>query len=451
MIQMHEAFQQFIFEKQLLAPGEKTLVAASAGVDSTVLCHLFRQAGFLFEIAHCNFQLRGEASGGDELFVKKLAVQLGVAFHSARFGTTEFAEQHKISIQVAARTLRYDWLEEVRQTAACQHIATAHHLGDSIETVLFNFTKGCGIRGLHGILPKNGRIIRPLLFATKEQILGFAQQEKIDFREDASNLTVKYTRNKIRHEVVPVLEEVNPSFQKSAGETIERLREAEALYDFSLQKIRENVLEETGEGWQISIEKLRSSPAPSTVLYELLLPFGFNNDQVKQILQNTEHQPGKMFYSPTHRLLVDRLFLILSKEENVGKVIEVAAISSSPVRLPEGRLTLKLVEEPPAVFEKTDNTAWLDYDRLTFPLKLRRWQPGDVFQPLGMGGRHRKLQDFFSDLKLSRFEKEKIWLLESGGEIAWVTGMRLDERFKVSAMTKRCLVVTYESDSFADE
>ena len=448
---MVEVFQRFIFEKKLLAPGEKTLIAASGGVDSTVLCHLFHRAGFPFEMAHCNFQLRAEASDEDEIFVKTLALHLGVKFHTTRFSTADFAKKNNLSIQVAARILRYDWLEKTRHATDSQHIATAHHLDDSIETVIFNFTKGCGIRGLHGILPKQGHLIRPILFATKQQVLEFAKQEKIAFREDASNLTVKYTRNKIRHEVVPVLQEINPAFQKSAGETIERLQEAEALYDFALQKIREEVMEETSGGWQISIEKLRSSPAPSTVLYELLSPFGFNNDQVAQILQSTENQPGKMFYSPTHRLLADRFLLILSLEENIGKVIEIAGISDSPVLLPEGRLVLKLVEQRPLVFEKNKNVAWLDFDKLTFPLKLRHWQPGDVFQPLGMGGRHQKLQDFFSNRKLTRFEKEKVWLLESGGEIAWVPGMRLDERFKVSELTKRCLVAAFQSGTFAAE
>jgi len=448
-IPMLEAFQQFIFEKKLVTAGEKVLVAASAGVDSTVLCYLFWQAGLPFEISHCNFQLRGGASDEDEMFLKNLAGQFGVPFHSVRFDTLDFAEKNKISVQMAARQLRYEWLEKMRQLTDCQYIATAHHLDDSIETVLFNFTKGCGIRGLHGILPKQGHLVRPLLFVTKQQVLDFAEQEKIKFREDASNLTLKYDRNKIRHEVVPVLQQINPAFQKSAGETIERLREVEALYDFAIQKIREDAMEKVGENWHVHLSKLRSYPTPSTVLFELLSPFGFNNHQVAKILQSIENQPGKMFHSPSYRLLVDRFLLILSREEKVGGGEIIHSISSSPLQLPGGRFFLKEAGGPPTVFEKNNHIAWLDLDRLSFPLTLRHWQPGDAFQPLGMGGRHQKLQDFFSDRKLSRFEKEAVWLLESGGEIVWVVGMRLDERFKVSPRTKRCLVATYEPDIFA--
>ncbi len=447
---MLAAFQEFIQAKKLIAAGEKTLIAASAGVDSTVLCHLFRQAGLAFEIAHCNFQLRSEASGEDEVFVKNLARAWQVPFHSTRFDTVDFAEKNKFSIQMAARQLRYDWLESVRQSSGCQHIATAHHLDDSVETVLFNFTKGCGIRGLHGILPRQGNVIRPLLFATKEQILAFAKHP-IEYREDASNESVKYTRNKIRHEVIPVLENINPAFRQTAGKTIERLREVEALYDFALQTIKAELMTQSGEEWRIDIEKLRSSPAPSTVLYELLLPFGFNNDQTAQILQSLDHQPGKMFYSPSHRLLADRFFLFISEEENAGGVVSIPGNFPAEIRLPDGTLRLRAENQPPASFVYNPNEAWLDFEKLDFPLRLRHWQSGDFFQPLGMEGKHQKLQDFFSDRKLSRFDKEKVWILESGGKIAWVVGMRLDERFKVSGQTKRCLAASFEPDNFDNQ
>lgn len=438
---MVKAFLQFIASQKLLSTGTKTLVATSGGVDSVVLCHLFQAAELPFAIAHCNFQLRDKASYLDEFFVKKLAEDLEVPFYSTRFDTQSFAEQNKLSIQVAARKLRYDWLEEIRQIADCQQIATAHHLGDSVETLLYNFAKGCGLRGLHGIPPRNGNIVRPMLFATKKQVLDFAQAENIEYREDASNLTDKYSRNQIRHHVVPVLENINPQFQHTAGENIKRLQEAEQLMDFALSKIQEDVLEKHPTEWRIDIKKLRSYPAPSTVLFELLKPHGYNATQVSDILQSIDHQVGSIFYAPPTQLLVDRFYLILALGGNVGGVLTLEAMPTNPVTLPDGsRLALSLPAEPPINLATGSKATWLDADKLQFPLTLRHWQPGDWFCPLGMGGKRQKLQDFFSNQKLARFEKEQIWLLESGGEIAWVVGMRLDERFKVSNTTINCVL-----------
>lgn len=443
---MLPSFLKYIASQKLVAIGEKTLVATSGGVDSVVLCHLMQQAGLSFAIAHCNFQLRGEDANADEVFVKNLAENLQVPFFSIRFDTQVFAEQNKLSIQQAARELRYAWLEETRQLTDCQHVATAHHLDDSIETLLYNFTKGCGLRGLHGILPKHGHIIRPMLFATKKQVLDFAQAENLDYREDASNLTDKYSRNLLRHHAVPVFEKINPNFQHTAGENIERLREAEQLYDFALQHIMDEVLEKRSNEWRIDLQKLHSYPSPATVLYEILKPHGFNNDQVADILQSAENQSGSWFHSPTRRLLLDRFFLILSLEENIGGVQEIASIDTSFVELPDGAsLALERHTAPPPTLVGSASTAWMDADQLQLPLRLRHWQPGDSFCPLGLDGKHQKLQDFFSNNKLSRLEKERVWLLESGGKIAWVVGIRLDERFKVTAATKSFLRLDFQA------
>lgn len=448
---MLERFIQFISQEKLIVPGEQTLLAASAGVDSSVLCDLFLKAGWPFVLAHCNFQLRGTDSEEDEFFVRKMAEQAGAPFVSTRFDTLDFAKKNRLSIQEAARHLRYEWLEQMRQQTDCQHIATAHHLDDSIETVLVNFARGCGIRGFHGILPRNGRLIRPLLFAYKKEIQEFASVEGIPFREDLSNQEDKYTRNKIRLQTVPVFEKINPSFQKSAATTIGLLREAEQLFDFAIQTIREKVMQQEGSQWKIDAAQLLSYPAPSTVLYELLRPFGFDGEQVVQILQSIENQPGKLFQSDGWHLLSDRFFLILKRQENVGGGQIISAIPIFPMLLSDGsRLNFRLENGPPATFPQDPNTAWLDFDQLTFPLTLRHWQHGDVFQPIGLGGHRQKLQDFFSDRKLSRFEKEKVWLLESNGAIAWVVGMRLDERFKVSTRTKRCLVVHFQNNTFVN-
>lgn len=428
-------FLQFIASQNLLPSGTKTLIATSGGVDSTVLCHLFREAGLSFAIGHCNFQLRSDASDLDEVFVKKLAEDLEVPFHSTRFDTQKFAEQNKLSTQEAARKLRYDWLEEIRQFHDYQQIATAHHLDDSVETLIYNFTKGCGLRGLHGILPRNGHVVRPMLFASKKQVLDFAQAEKIAYHEDASNLTDKYSRNKIRHHVVPMLEHINPKFQHTAGENIKRLQEAEQLLDFALAKIQEDVLIKVPNEWRISIGKLRSYPAPATVLYEILKPHGYNATQVSDILKSVENQPGSIFYAHPTQLLVDRSFLILALKLNSNGKIFLEKTSTAPLALPDGS-RFSLSAGTPTSLATGPDRAWLNADKLQFPLVLRHWQEGDWFCPLGMVGKKQKLQDFFSNRKLSRFEKERVWLLESGGEIAWVVGMRLDERFKVSDTTR---------------
>ncbi len=441
---MVKPFLHYLASQSLLAAGAKTLVATSGGVDSTVLCHLMGRAGLPFAMAHCNFQLRGAEADKDEAFVKKLAKALRVECFTTRFDTQVFAEQNKMSIQQAARELRYDWLEEIRQQAGCQQIATAHHLDDSIETLLYNFAKGCGLRGLHGILPKHGLVIRPLLFATKKGILDFAAAEEIEYREDASNLTDKYNRNLLRHHVVPVFEKINPAFQHTAGENIERLLEAEQLYDFALQKIMADVVEKRPDEWRIDLQKLRSYPAPATVLYEVLKPCGFNNDQVKNILQSADNQPGSIFSTPPARLLVDRFLLILTWGGGEGGAIEINGISDHSIQLGDGSTLGLTIGPPPTDFPPGDaNTAWLDADLVSFPLTLRHWQPGDWFCPLGMGGKRQKLQDFFSNNKVSRFEKEKTWLLECRGDIAWVVGRRVDERYKVTAQTKTYLRIDF--------
>ncbi len=491
-----EKFAAGLRSGKLWTPGERWLVTSSGGVDSTALCHLLAATEIPFSVAHCNFQLRGEASDGDELFVKILAEQLGVPFFSKRFDTKKFASEQRLGIQEAARKLRYDWFHEILQVADCQRIATAHHLDDSIETVLFNFGRGCGIRGLHGILPKTGQLVRPLLFATKNDIREWAEQRQIEFREDASNDSDKYARNLIRHHAVPAFEKINPAFQKSAGETIARIREAEALFEFAVTQIHQKIVETTPDGWRLDTRKLLSYPTPSTVLFEWLHPLGFDEEQVRQILQSIENQPGKVFTVSSGRLLVDRFFIFFSLAENVGGGLNIDAIharqSGTPtfrseypdlkVGVPEaaaenvgGGLNIDAIPTEPLALPgggslhfrqsgtptfgsgRSDlkvgvpEVAYLDADRLEFPLILRHWQPGDVFQPIGMGGKRQKLQDYFSNRKLSVFEKEKAWLLESRGQICWVVGMRLDERFKVVENTKSCLEVAFRIGTFADD
>ncbi len=305
--------QQYILDNQLFNKDEKLLLAVSGGVDSMVLCRLFANAKIDFGIAHCNFQLRETASDEDELLVRMTAQNLGIPYHVTSFDTKTYASTNKLSIQVAARELRYEWLEKIRIKNDYQYIATAHHLNDSIETVLYNFAKGTGIRGMHGILPKNRHIIRPLLFATKEEILAYAKMNQVNFREDESNHSDKYQRNFIRHHLVPIFKKINPNFEHNAAESIQHLRDTELIFNFAITNIKDSLVLQQGDQKSIAITQLQSYPAPATLLYEILKEYGFHSDQVKQLIKALDGQSGKQFFSPTHQVLIDRGHILIKK------------------------------------------------------------------------------------------------------------------------------------------
>lgn len=442
---------KFLEENELLTPGSKTLIAASAGLDSSVLCHLFEKAGLGFGIAHCNFLLRGEESNEDEVFARNMANEMGVPIYVKRFHTSLYANRNKLSIQEAARDLRYEWFSQVSAEHGYRRIATAHHLDDSVETMLFNLTKGCGIRGLHGILPAHGPLIRPLLFATRRELEKYAWENNVHYREDSSNMTEKYSRNIIRKKVIPVLEQINPAFHESAAATIGRLREVEHVYHLFFKNLKEVVMRQRGDKIFINKGKLDAAGLNGTILYELLRPFEFNKDQVPQIMQSLGNAPGTMFFSPTHRLLIDRENLIIKSSKEETNPVFYVSNTTTKVDLGDGKITFQLKNEPPDSFPNNENKAYLDYFKLQFPLVLRHWKDGDSFQPLGMDGHHQKLQDFFSTHKISRFDKDKVWILESAGQICWVAGMRPDERFKVTPMTRLCLEATFFPATFTDD
>ncbi len=434
--------------KQFKSFSEKdsTLLAISGGIDSVVMCYIFAQAKLSFGIAHCNFKLRGSDSDADEQFVIALASSLKVPFFITSFDTKAIVEKEKKSIQVAARDLRYQWLETIRKDKGYKWIATAHHLNDSIETFIYNFTKGCGLRGLHGIPSQNGAIIRPMLFATRQDIEDFAQENNIRFREDQSNFSDKYARNKIRHQVVPTLKNINPQFEHSAGDSMQRVQEAEQLLEYTLNQIRNAVLTEKGAYFQLDWEKLNTYPAIPTVLFELLRPYGTNNTQIRDIIQAMNRQAGKMFYTNEFEILCERKKLIIrSKKENTQPSKYLMNLKDKIISLPEGRFHIEEISAP-SVFSNNPMVTVFDKKALHFPLILRRWKAGDVFSPLGMQGKRQKVQDFLSNLKLSRFEKEKVWILESEEQICWIVGLRIDERFKVLDNTKECLKITFEKN-----
>lgn len=431
----------------LARAGDQFLLAVSGGIDSMVMCDFFLKTNRKFAIAHCNFSLRGEESDGDEKLVAAFAQKHQIPFFGKRFETEKYAEENKIGIQEAARNLRYEWFEKLTQTTDYQLIVTAHHLNDSAETVLLNLTKGTGLSGLHGIPARRENIIRPLLNFSKEELKNYAKKYEIEYREDSSNASVKYQRNLIRNSVIPLLKKVNPSFEKTMEGNIERLSATEEIFSFFIEKIKLEILKKKGDLWKISKLKLQHLPHPETILFEILKPLNFNFKQIKNVFEILEAEPGKVFNSPTHQLLIDRDAIFVkpfSEKEPVHVFLnqnETKQISNSIIEI-----SCEILENKPAEFTKSNNTALLDFSKLTFPLTIENWKPGDKFQPLGMKGKHQKLQDFFSNQKLNRFEKEEILVVKSAGRICWIADFRLSENFKLTETTsKTCILKIYNS------
>lgn len=441
---MLRKLHQFIEQKHLFEKGDKILLAVSGGIDSMVMLDLFIRSKLNIGVAHCNFQLRGEDSLQDEQFVKNRAAQYGIDLYTNRFSTMEYANLHKISTQMAARELRYAWFEEVREQNGFAFIATAHHLDDQVETFFINLLRGTGIAGLHGILPKQEKIIRPLLFATRHEIATYAAQNDIPFREDASNSEDYYLRNKIRHHILPQFHELNPGFNTSLNGTIERLRASEMVFRTAIEQTSRELIDQHDGRNTISIHKLHQLTPLELYLYELLSPFGFNESNIKSIHSALHGEPGKQFFSSTHRLIKDRDVLIIlpietSKGFNAPPEVYIET-SDQEITNP---LSLKLECLPRREIVQIDPSptiATLDASKLIFPLLLRKWQKGDFFYPYGKMGK-KKLSDFFIDEKLTLEEKERCWLLVSDDAIAWVVGYRIDHRFRVTKSTKEVIQI----------
>jgi tRNA(Ile)-lysidine synthase len=450
---MKTQIQSFINEKSLFTIDDKLLVAVSGGVDSVVLSYLLNSCGYKIVIAHCNFQLRGEASDGDQIFVETLSKDLGVVCHSKRFDTEGYVLEKKLNTQLAARELRYQWFEELRHEFGYKYIVTAHHASDNIETVLYNFTKGTGLRGLTGMKPKNNAIVRPLLWAKKEEIQTFAEVQNYAFREDASNESDKYTRNYIRHHIVPALQHINPSFETTAIDNLKHLAETQILFDFFIKKIKMDAIEWEYKQFFIDKNEIKAYPSVATILFEILKDYGFNATQVAQILQDDEHRTGSLFYSQTYKLLIDRHHYIVAPihEQTIGKEYFTILKEDTLLGNNHTELSFHYSDTISPIFPHDPHIACLDAEKLTFPLVLRKWIEGDRFQPLGMAGKNQLLSDFFRLKKLSQFEKEEVWVLETAeNEICWVVGYRIDERFKITDDVKTCVTITASQNMFLD-
>ena len=434
--------KSFIRENILPEPGLPVLLAISGGVDSIVMADLFHKAGIPFALAHANFQLRGGESERDEQFVLKLAEKYRVEIFVKRFDTARYARSKKISIQVAARELRYRWFDELLDMYGFEYVATAHHLDDQVETFLINLARGTGIAGLHGIPVKQGRIIRPMMFAGRAEIQTYAAENHLEFVDDSSNQSMKYTRNRIRHKIIPQLEKLNPSFRNTLSETIGKIRVSEAIYQNAVEEKRKAIVEINGDTASIRVSEFFNLDPLQAYAYELLAPYGFNQANINDIISLKDSIPGKEVRSTTHRLVRDRdILFIVPKYDQLQK--QEYEINWSDLR--EGiftpvQLSFEILEKIPVNLKSPGNTALFDLEKLSFPLHLRKWRRGDYFVPFGMAN-PKKLSDFFIDLKFSKLDKENQWLLCSGNDIAWIIGKRIDDRFKVIDQTSRILKI----------
>ncbi len=424
--------KDFVGQHRLFRSSDKLLLAVSGGVDSMVLVHLLSSLGHTFGIAHCNFQLRGEESENDAAFVAQLAQRLNVPFFSKRFDVLDTAEEEGASIQMAARSLRYAWFEEVCDQHHFTCIVTAHHQNDVVETVLFNLAKGTGLSGLHGILPKRGRIVRPLLFLTKEDILQYAEQENLEWREDSSNGSDKYARNLIRRQVIPLLRQLNPNLEESVFHMTQHLQTVEKALLHQWEEKKQAFVSQKGGYIRIDSAQVMEEETPSLLLFYILSEYTFSHSVVDAILQSTT--TGAVFYSPTHRVVKDRKYWIVDTVEK--KHLDPVFLEglNQEKRLPDGRVLKTTIREKED-FLVSASTLSLDFDKLHFPLVVRPWELGDKFVPYGMKG-NKKVSDFLIDQKLHLFEKEKVLVLCSGGEIAGLLGYRPSQDFCVGEETR---------------
>lgn len=407
-----------------------------------VLCHLCHRAKLNFSIAHCNFQLRAEDSIQDALFVEAAAKSYGVPYYVRQFDTKTLAKNRKISIQMAARILRYDFFQELRANYNLSHLATAHHWDDAVETILLNFIKGTGIRGFQGIQPIQNHIIRPLLFARKEDILRYAQEEKINWREDLSNKTIHYHRNFIRHEIIPRLHHINPNFEKTTQQTCKHLADTHAIYKHALQDIKTKYVLQHYDTIIISMEDIVHLPAPRTILYEILHPYGFHADQIAKLL-NRYPCSGQVLHAKRHSLWTDRTRWIISPRTTHQRPLSSQLSYSDPHHITNNPSFVTNIYHKKEYAIKPDPwVAALDYDLLKAPLMVRPWEKGDRFYPLGMQQR-KKLSDFFIDMKVDRPTKSQTLVVTSQGEIIWIVGYRIDNRFRITNNTQKVYEITF--------
>jgi len=440
-------FKEFVEKELQLTISDRILLTVSGGADSVLMLYLFSKAGYDCGIAHCNFHLRDKESDSDEELVSKLAQKYNFPFYKSDFNTIAYANENGISIEMAARDLRYTWFEKIRNGNNYKFIATAHHQDDVIETCFINLVRGTGIRGLTGFSQKRNMIIRPILFADRNSIMEFIEKEKLEFREDKSNSDVKIIRNNLRHNIIPLFNKINPSYKQSIIQSIGNLSDAEFLMNQEILRIKTDIIETKGNHIYLNINKLLHLVRPEIYLFELIQTFGFNRSQVSDMVKTLESAPGKVFRSKTHELVKDRSFLIINKISIETESIKYIHPNDDKIKITSNiELNIRFMEKQPGFkIPKEANIAAIDFEKLKFPLKIRKWEQGDYFFPLGMNQK-KKISDFLIDQKHSLIEKQEIYLLMSDNDVVWIIGKRIDNRFKITEDTTGILMVKIESE-----
>lgn len=436
-------FQDFITKHKLFSSGNKILLAVSGGKDSVLMLHLFKAIGVNIGVAHCNFNLRGDEAQRDENFVKILAETLDLPLHITHFDTKKYAAENKISTQMAARYLRYSWFEEIRLAHQYDYIALAQHQNDAIETVLINLIRGTGISGLHGILPKKQHLIRPLLFLSREEIDEIVTAENISFVEDSSNVSTHYTRNKLRLQVIPHLQDINPNLEKTFAENMARFTELENFLELEVAKLRTKLIHKKVDGLYIALDEIARLNPQKLLLYELLKPYHFTATVAEEILDSLNAVSGTHFFSSTHQAIINRNDLVIV-EKHAGNLLN-QFVHPATAKIDFGDATIFVHYSTEIKFEVNAEKAFVNADQLIFPLVIRNWQNGDKFIPLGMK-MFKKVSDFFIDEKVPLHVKHNTPILVNGnGDIIWVVGMRQDNRYKLTTATKKVAIFELEN------
>ncbi len=443
---MFEAFLKYIEKHNLCRPEEKILVAVSGGVDSVVMLHLLHRSGYRLAAAHCNFQLRAEESDGDERFVRKLTEQYQIPIFVKRCDTQAYAEKEKISIEMAARQLRYSWFAEIMEKYQFLKLSIGHNKGDDAETFFIKLLRGSGLSGLKGILAKRENIIRPLLFASRKEILAYAKEHQLSFREDSSNSSNDYLRNRIRHRLLPFYEKEFPGATKALAESLEKLKTTETIFRQLLEEKKNQFFHRAGNEINIDKSAIRHLEPKESWLFFLLEDFGFNHSTIDDFCQTLEaSQTGQMFHADNYTLLNDSSKLIIKKNDVASEKEPFINDLTGSVDEPLHLIFEQFPNHPDFLFVSDKTVAYFDADKLSLPLKLRHWQTGDRFVPFGMRG-SKLLSDFFADEKANRFERENLWLLLSGKKIIWITGYRSSNDFRVTDKTINILRITLIPD-----
>jgi len=438
---LFQQYNNYIKKQDLFQQKDKLLIAVSGGVDSVVLCELTKQVGYDFAIAHCNFQLRGDDSNRDEKFVQELATKYGVPFYIKHFDTTTISKQEKKSIEETARDLRYTWFEELRKANSFNYILTAHHADDNIETVMMQFFRGTGIKGLRGIMPKQNNIVRPLLFAKRSELETFLADNKLTHITDHTNFENDYTRNNFRNNILPLIEKNYPGAKENILKNIARFTGVAELYQQSIDQHKKKLLERKGNEVHIPILKLLKTVPLETVVYEIIKEYGFTAHQTTDVITLLQSETGKYIQSPTHKIIKNRNWIIISPNQSTEAQHILIEENDNRVEFGHKTIELQRFQNTNYKIQNSVSVAQISSDNIKFPLLLRKWKQGDYFYPLGMQ-KKKKLSRFFIDQKLSLSDKQNAWVIELDKKIVWIVGLRIDNRFKITPATKQVLTLT---------